>query len=106
MKWFRVFSNENEARQRLEESKPQLVVIEGKRICLVRRNDEFFAVQDACTHNSDSLSKGTVNFLGEVICPWHHYRFDLRTGRASDSSCRDLQVFSIRIDTEGFFIGV
>ncbi len=86
--------------------KPQLVILHGVRICLVLHDDRFFAVQDRCTHNSDSLSRGRVNFQGEVICPWHGYRFSLRTGQSCDSSCRDLATYPVRSDDTGFYIGL
>jgi nitrite reductase/ring-hydroxylating ferredoxin subunit len=106
MEWFKIFPTEAEARARLVESKPQLVILSGKRVCLALFEGKFYAVQDACTHNAESLSKGIVNYLGEIVCPWHHYRFDLATGRACDSTCGDLKSFPIRIDSDGFFIGV
>jgi 3-phenylpropionate/trans-cinnamate dioxygenase ferredoxin subunit len=106
MDWIKVFSSEAEARQRLVSNKPQLLVLHGKRICLLLHNNTFFAVQDACTHNGESLSKGQVNYLGEIICPWHNYRFDLRSGKACDSSCRDLVTYLVKIDETGFFVGI
>lgn len=106
MEWIRIFSGEAEARQRILPDKPQLVILGGKRICLALHGDRFYAVQDACTHNGESLSKGKINYIGEVICPWHGYRFDLMSGRATDSSCRDLATFAVRIDDSGFFIGI
>jgi nitrite reductase/ring-hydroxylating ferredoxin subunit len=106
VEWFRVFSNEQEARQRLAPDKPQLVILGGTRICLVRHDDKFLAVQDACSHNGESLSKGTVNFLGEIICPWHGYRFELSSGRACDSSSPELKTYPVKVDETGFFIGL
>lgn len=106
MKWIRIFSNENEALARIIENKPQLIIIDGRRICLVLFRGSFYAVQDTCTHNAESLSKGIVNYLGEIVCPWHHYRFHLDSGKACDSSCADLKTFPVRMDAEGFFIGV
>jgi 3-phenylpropionate/trans-cinnamate dioxygenase ferredoxin subunit len=106
MEWIKIFSNEQEALQRVPEHKPQLVVIGGLRICLVLHNGHFHAVQDSCTHNGESLSKGLVNFLGEIVCPWHGYRFALDSGRACDSDSRDLLIYPVRIDPSGFYIGI
>lgn len=106
MEWIKIFSNEEEARRRLSPGKPQLVVIGGTRICLALVNGNFRAVQDACTHNGESLSKGAINYLGEIICPWHNYRFDMSNGRACDSSSADLRTYPIRLDDTGFFIGI
>jgi nitrite reductase/ring-hydroxylating ferredoxin subunit len=106
MNWIKIFSTELEARQRLVTGKPQLLIIHGKRICLLLHNDRFSAIQDACPHNGESLSKGQVNYLGEIVCPWHNYRFDLQTGKACDSDCRDLVTYLIKNDETGFFVGI
>lgn len=106
MNWVKVFSSDAEARQRIKPDKPQLLILEGVRICLVLHGDRFYAVQDACTHNSESLSKGQVNYLGEVICPWHGYRFDLQSGKACDSSCRDLKTYPLKSEASGFYVGL
>ena len=106
MNWIKIFSDEAEARQRIAENRGQRVVIGATRICLARYGDRFFAVQDACTHNGESLSKGKINHLAEVVCPWHGYRFELKTGRACDSSCADLVTYPVKIDESGFFIGL
>lgn len=106
MEWVKIFSSDEEARKRIRPDKPQLLVVNGKRICLVLHNNNFLAVQDACSHNGESLSKGQVNYLGEIVCPWHGYRFELNTGRACDSSCADLKTFLVRIDGDGFYIAV
>jgi nitrite reductase/ring-hydroxylating ferredoxin subunit len=106
MEWIKIFSGVEEARTRLVPGKPQLLIVGKTRICLAFVNGNFRAVQDACTHNGESLSKGTINYLGEIICPWHNYRFDLATGKACDSSCTDLRTFPIKLDESGFFIGI
>jgi nitrite reductase/ring-hydroxylating ferredoxin subunit len=106
MQWFKIFSDEQEARRRILPGKPQLLIVDNHRICLVLFNEQFTAVQDGCTHNGESLSKGSVNYLGEIICPWHNYRFDLKTGKACDSSSGDLRAYPVKINESGFFIGI
>lgn len=106
MEWIKIFASDTEARSRIAENKPQLLILHGKRICLVLHKNNFLAVQDACTHNGESLSKGNVNYLGEIICPWHNYRFDLANGKACDSSCADLITYPVKVDDSGFFVGI
>ncbi len=106
MDWIKLFSSTDEAKARVKENGTQLIIIGGKRVCLARFNGRFFAVQDRCTHNGESLSGGRLNHQGEVICPWHNYRFDLKTGRACDSECRDLETYPLKEDNSGFFIGM
>lgn len=104
--YVQIFKSKGEALQRINESLPQLLIVGNKRICLIRRGDDFFAVQDSCSHNGESLSKGKVNYLGEIVCPWHGYRFNIRTGNACDSSSPDLRTFPVRVDESGLYVGI
>jgi nitrite reductase/ring-hydroxylating ferredoxin subunit len=106
VQWVKIFSNLAEAQQRIHADKPQLVIANSKRICLVRHSDTFYAVQDSCSHSGESLSKGHINYLGEVICPLHNHCFNLQTGRELSSRSSDLITYPIKIDDSGFFIGV
>lgn len=106
MQWVKIFSGEAEAREKMKDKKLQLLIIHGKRLCLAMHRQEFFAVQDACTHNSESLSRGAINILGEVICPWHNYRFDLRSGRECSTRSSDLKTYPVKINEEGFYVGI
>ena len=106
MEWIRIFTSGAEALLRIREDTPQLVIIGEVRICLVRHDDVFSAVQDSCSHNGESLSKGHVNYLGEIICPWHNYCFDLRSGREIEGRSSELRTFPVKLDDTGFFIGI
>lgn len=106
MEWIKLFPSTSEVRQRLQENKPQLLVVNGIRICVVLREGRLLGVADRCTHNGESLSKGTVNYLGDIICPWHGYRFSLKTGREANEQSADLATYPIEENAEGVFIGI
>ena len=105
MQWIRIFGSEQEAKNRIQKGEPQLVVIGKTRICLVRVEENFFAVGDKCSHNGESLSKGKINFMGEVICPWHGYRFNLKTGQCAENY-PDIPIYPIRQSEDGVYIGI
>jgi nitrite reductase/ring-hydroxylating ferredoxin subunit len=106
MEWIKIFSTLKQAEERIAEDKPQLVIIGDTRICVVRHQAQFAAVQDNCSHNGESLSKGHVNYLGEIICPWHNYCFELRSGREIQARSADLKTYPVKADDTGFFIGI
>ncbi len=106
MNWVSIFSSVGEMEAALPLNRPRLLIAEGKRICLVRTPDRVLAVEDTCSHNGESLSKGQVNYLGEVVCPWHGHRFSLITGRESGERSPDLEVFPVRVDDDGVHVGL
>ena len=64
---------------RLNDGEPLLGHAAGEPIILVKREGEVCAVGAVCTHYGGPLAEGIVEG-GTIRCPWHHARFDLRTG--------------------------
>jgi nitrite reductase/ring-hydroxylating ferredoxin subunit len=102
--WIKIFESFESANASLAENQPRLLIVREKRICLVKREGKFFAVQNNCTHSGGSLSQGTINFLGEVVCPVHQYQFNLVTGRENGQRSNDLECFPVKETEEGIFI--
>jgi len=66
----------------LRDGEPLLGHAAGDPVVLVKRAGQVCAVGAVCTHYGGPLSEGIVE--GNTIrCPWHHARFDLRTGAAT-----------------------
>ncbi|HID22350.1 MAG TPA: non-heme iron oxygenase ferredoxin subunit [Planctomycetaceae bacterium] len=57
------------------------VVVEDSPVLVIRVGDEFFAIEDVCTHDGQPLTDGPVSGQ-EITCPRHGARFDLASGRA------------------------
>jgi NADPH-dependent 2,4-dienoyl-CoA reductase/sulfur reductase-like enzyme/nitrite reductase/ring-hydroxylating ferredoxin subunit len=58
--------------------------VSGQAVLLSRLNGQFFAIGAVCSHYGGPLAKGACR-RGVVRCPWHHARFDLKTGEALDA---------------------
>jgi nitrite reductase/ring-hydroxylating ferredoxin subunit len=104
MEWIRIFSSKTEAIAKLKEAKPQLVLIGSIRVCLVLLDGKLHAIDDKCSHNGESLSKGTVNYLAEIVCPWHSYRFKLNSGREAGERSNDVKTYALKEDENGVYI--
>lgn len=106
MEWVKVFSSSAEMCEQLQEGVPRAVSTGSQSVCLVLWRGNLRAIANKCPHNGESLSKGTVNYLGEVICPWHGYRFNLKNGREAVERCRDAETFPVKENDEGVFVGL
>jgi nitrite reductase/ring-hydroxylating ferredoxin subunit len=69
---------------------PTLVVIDGRRVALVRRGDVVHALDDSCPHAGGPLSEGRVND-GTLACPYHGWIWSLADGRCV-APARDARV--------------
>ncbi len=63
----------------LREGLSKVVSVEGRSIALFRVKNEYFALANVCLHRGGPLGEG--NLSGSVVtCPWHGWKFDVRTG--------------------------
>ncbi|QEH36022.1 Naphthalene 1,2-dioxygenase system ferredoxin subunit [Aquisphaera giovannonii] len=58
-----------------------LAEVDGRAIAVLRVGDDFYAIDDVCTHDGGPLAEGELRGC-EIRCPRHGARFDVRDGRA------------------------
>ena len=64
---------------------------------------ELFAVENACPHQGGPLVDGHVE-QGVVTCPWHAWRFSLRTGWMTLGDFARLTRFAVRTEEGDIWI--
>lgn len=96
---------------------PHRVNAAGRNLVVVRKDDAFFVFKDHCPHQGAPLSSGVVDGtpepclpgeeirlhrIGEIlICPWHGWEFDLRSGLSlADSRRGRLSRYTVRVEDE------
>jgi nitrite reductase/ring-hydroxylating ferredoxin subunit len=94
-----------DAASELAESRPAMFEIEGKRLCIIKQKEKVFAVDDRCPHQGASLSEGYCE-KNHIVCPWHHYAFNLHNGRQADDWGDYVDTFPVEIRPDGVFVGI
>lgn len=104
IKWFKVADSENE----LFWHQNNLAVAEadGKKVTLAKVGDEIFACAYKCPHAGGMLAEGFIDASGNIICPIHRYKFNLKNGRNISGEGYYLKVFAVEKREAGLFIGL
>jgi nitrite reductase/ring-hydroxylating ferredoxin subunit len=83
-----------------------LAEIKGKKICIAKWKDSLFAFASKCPHAGGLLAEGYMDALGNVVCPLHRYRFDVRTGRNTSGEGYYLKRWPVEIRDETVWVGM
>jgi 3-phenylpropionate/trans-cinnamate dioxygenase ferredoxin component len=85
------------------------VPVDGPRsgaVAVVRDGDDWYAVEDECSHAAIPLSEGDVEGC-EIECWLHGSRFDLRTGKPSGPPATDpVAVYPVQVDGDDVLVDV
>ena len=90
----------------IDPDEPLGVELEGRDIALFRIADEVFAPANLCTHAFARLSDGFFE-NGEIECPLHQGRFDVRTGKAlCDPVETDVDTYPVKIEDGVVYVAI
>lgn len=88
----------------LEEKLPKIFELNGTRFCLNRWQGAWIVYGAICPHLLGPLEEGAIDRQGHIICPWHGYRFDIKTGKNIDGTCGDLAAMPELKERDGHLI--
>ena len=75
----------------------------GKMICIANVLGKISAMDNECLHQGGSLGQGVVEDC-KVVCPWHGWRWDPKTGAAEDHPDQKLKTYPIKVENGEVFI--
>jgi nitrite reductase (NADH) small subunit len=75
----------------------------GKMICVANVNDDYSALDNVCLHLGGPLGEGSIE-NGKVVCPWHGWQYDPKTGAAEDHPGLKVKTYPIKIENGDVFI--
>jgi nitrite reductase (NADH) small subunit len=68
-----------------------------KVICIANVNGEFSAMDNVCLHRGGPLGQGVVE-KGKVVCPWHGWVWDPKTGQAVHNPAARVAVYPMKVE--------
>ncbi len=81
----------------IEPGQGRVVEAEGREIALFNLEGAFYAVENTCCHRGGPLGEGALDG-GEVICPWHGWRFDVRSGECRNSPGDHVRTYDVIVE--------
>ena len=83
----------------------KMVVVDGKKLCLLRNDGKLYLVQNSCPHAGGVLSGGWC-VEGHLVCPIHRYEYDLTTGRGAEGQGDYIRIYPLREEVDGLYAGI
>ena len=83
-----------------------LMEVNGKKVCIGKHKDEIFAFTNKCPHAGGMMSEGYIDALGNVVCPMHRYKYDMRNGRNTSGEGYFLTHWPVETREDGIYVGM
>lgn len=85
-----------------------VVEVDGVEIAVFNvDNEQYYAVEDVCSHDGGPLGEGELIDTYEVECPRHGARFDIRTGKALVMPAFEpIEAYPVSAKTDGIYLTV
>ena len=88
-----------------DEGQAREFTVDGKVICVARVEGALSAMDNVCPHRGGPLGQGVV-LDGKLICPWHGWQYDPKTGEAGHNSGVKVAVYSLKIEGEDVLVEI
>jgi nitrite reductase (NADH) small subunit len=77
----------------------------NKEICLANVNGEYSAIDNICLHQGGPLGQGMIE-NGKVVCPWHGWQYDPKTGALTQNPNLKVAVYPLKIEDGNVLVEV
>jgi 3-phenylpropionate/trans-cinnamate dioxygenase ferredoxin subunit len=78
----------------------------GKKICVGKFQEMIFAFAYKCPHAGGMLADGYIDALGNIVCPLHRYKYDMKNGRNVSGEGYYLKNWPVEIRDDGVYVGM
>ena len=77
--------------------------VAGKIICVANVEGEYSAMDNVCIHRGGPLGQGVVED-GKIVCPWHGWQYDPKSGEAAHNPNAKVAVYPLKIEGEDVLV--
>jgi nitrite reductase (NADH) small subunit len=74
-------------------------------ICIANVNGVYSAMDNVCLHQGGPLGEGMIE-NGKVVCPWHGWQYDPKTGEAAHNPNAKVAVYPLKIENGDVLIEI
>ena len=74
-----------------------------KVICVANVRGTIAAMDNVCLHRGGPLGQGIIEG-DKVVCPWHGWQYDLKTGAAAHNQAAKVKVYPIKVEGEDVLV--
>ena len=75
----------------------------GKIICVANVGGAYSAMDNVCLHRGGPLGQGVVE-EGKIVCPWHGWQYDPKSGEAAHNPSAKVAVYPLKIEGEDVLV--
>lgn len=82
-----------------------VTVVDGKKICIGKYNDQYFGFAYKCPHAGGILADGYIDMTGNIVCPLHRYKYSILNGRNTSGEGYYLRHWKVEVvEDDGVYI--
>jgi nitrite reductase (NADH) small subunit len=75
----------------------------GKSVAVFHVEGSYYAIDNSCLHRGGPLGEGDLD--GPIVsCPWHAWRWDVRTGANANNPAVRVQCFPVTVESGEVFV--
>jgi nitrite reductase (NADH) small subunit len=71
--------------------------------CITNVNGEYTALDNVCPHRGGPLGQGVIEG-GRLVCPWHGWQFDPKSGAVDHAPDQKIPTYPIKIEGEDVIV--
>lgn len=101
IRWIKIADSEIDLETKLMGRESCGIIVNSTNVLLLKHEGKYYLVKNKCPHQGIKLDNASCE-EGKIVCPWHHYAFDLETGRGGGLH---LENYPIEFRENGVYAG-